>query len=255
MPREVEVRPVVNTLELTPAHRKQVLDVHRILGVVRQLVGPVGLEPQPVRPDAQRLDPLQTAFLPGVVPFLVRAGLDEELHFHLLEFARPKREVPRRNLVSEGLAHLCDPERNLLTRTVEHVPKIDVDPLCGLRPQIHRGCRILHRPHEGLEHEIEIAGLGELTADSTGGALIPFHVVGPEATVAISALDQGVREPLDVAAGHPHLGVHQDSGVEALDVLAPVHHLCPPGLADVVLQFDAEGAVVIYRPDAAIDLG
>jgi hypothetical protein len=48
------------------------------------------------------------------VPLLVGAGLDEELHLHLLELAGAEDEVARRDLVAERLADLPDPERDLL---------------------------------------------------------------------------------------------------------------------------------------------
>ena len=46
MARQVEVAAVVDALELLPAEREAVLDVDRLLGVVRQLVGGVLAEAQ-----------------------------------------------------------------------------------------------------------------------------------------------------------------------------------------------------------------
>ena len=53
---------------------------------------------------------------PVLVPLLVGAGLDEELHLHLLELAGAEDEVARRDLVAERLADLADAERRLLAR-------------------------------------------------------------------------------------------------------------------------------------------
>ena len=44
-----------------------------------------------------------------------------------------------------------------------------------------------------------------------------------------------------------------DRGVEADDVIAAVDEVLPPGLLDVVLQFDAEGAVIEEAVEAAVE--
>jgi hypothetical protein len=74
-----------------------------------------------VRVQAQALLAQAEAGVPGLpvgdpvlVPFLVGAGLDEELHLHLLELAGTEDEVPRGDLVAERLADLPDSERDLL---------------------------------------------------------------------------------------------------------------------------------------------
>src|SRR3972149_5435535 len=74
--------------------------------------------------------------------------------------ASTEDEVPRGDLVAERLADLGDAERDLLPGGPLHVQEVDVDPLGGLGPQVDGRGRILHRPHEGLEHEVEHAGLG-----------------------------------------------------------------------------------------------
>ena len=69
------------------------------------------------------------------------------------------------------------------------------------------------------------------------------------------ALDQRVAERPDMARRHPYLGVHEDPGIEPDDVIALLDHRPPPGALDVVLELDAEGAVVPDGVDAAVDLG
>ena len=81
------------------------------------------------------------------------------------------------------------------------------------------------------------------------------QLVEAVAAVARGALDQRVAERADVTGRHPHLGVHQDPGVEAHDVVAVLDHRPPPGALHVVLQLDAEGPVVPHGVDAAVDLG
>src|SRR5690606_15877691 len=85
----------------------------------------------------------------------------EELDLHLLELARPEREVPRRHLVPERLADLRDAEGNLHARRVEHVLVVDEDALRRLGAQV----RLVVLPgggaDVGLKHQVEIAGRSE----------------------------------------------------------------------------------------------
>ena len=73
--------------------------------------------------------------------------------------------------------------------------------------------------------------------------------------MALPALDQGVGEALDVAGGLPDAGVHEDGGVQADHVVALVDDGAPPGVLDVALELDAQGAVVPGGAEAAVDLG
>ncbi len=57
-------------------------------------------------------------------PLEFGAGLDEELQFHLLELAGPEDEVAGGDLVSEGLADLADPERDLPAGGALDVPEV-----------------------------------------------------------------------------------------------------------------------------------
>ena len=115
VPAEVEVAAVVDPLDLLPAEGELVLDVERGAGVVRQLVGAVLVPAQPRRARGRASWCHCHPPLPPVLePLRVGARLDEELHLHLLELARPEDEVARRDLVAERLADLRDAERNLL---------------------------------------------------------------------------------------------------------------------------------------------
>ena len=136
------------------------------------------------------------------------------------------------------------------------------DALRRLGAQIDHGGRVLDGTHEGLEHQVELSRLGELAVGVLAGLLgrLPraggvSELVGAEARLAGLAVDQRVGEAGDVAGGLPDAGVHQDGGVEALDVVALAHHRIPPALLDVVLQLDAERAVVPDGAGASVDLG
>jgi hypothetical protein len=52
----------------------------------------------------------------------------------------------------------------------------------------------------------------------------------------------------------PDEAVEDDAGVDALHVVALVHHPAPPGLLDVVAELDAEWAVVPGAAQPAVDL-
>src|SRR5690606_27664450 len=202
VPPQIEVRPVVDPLELVPAEREFVLDVEGALRVVRELLRRVLVEAQPLPADAERDDPLHAASLPVLEPLLVRARLDEELHLRLLELAGPEDEVARRDLVAERLADLRDPERHALAGRRQDVLEVDEDPLRRLRPEVDGGRRLLDRAHERLEHEIEHPRLAErvLRAADRALPLLDLGVVRPEPTVAVPALDERVREARNVPA-------------------------------------------------------
>ena len=57
-----------------------------------------------------------------------------------------------------------------------------------------------------------------------------------------------------MAARPPHVGVHEDGGVEPDHVVAAPDEALPPGPLHVVLELDAEGAVVPGAGEAAVYL-
>jgi hypothetical protein len=80
------------------------------------------------------------------------------------------------------------------------------------------------------------------------------QVIGPVALVTERALGQRVDELGDVPARLPHLAGQDDRGVQPDDIVALGHHRAPPLALDVVLQLDAERAVVPGSPQASVDL-
>ena len=182
-------------------------------------------------------------------------GRHEELHLHLLELARAEDEVAGRDLVAERLADLRDAERRLLARRRLHVGEVDEDALRGLRAQVRDRRVVLHRADEGLEHQVELARLGEGVLHAAVRARARLgQLVGAEALLAVAAVDERVGEGGDVAARLPHLRGHEDGGVEADDVVAQLHHRAPPGVLHVALEQHAERPVVPGRAEAAVDL-
>ncbi len=82
-----------------------------------------------------------------------------------------KMKLPGGDLVAKRLADLGDPERRLLARELQDVLEVDEDPLSGLRAQVGDRARVLHRADGGLEHQVELARLGELAVRALAGAL------------------------------------------------------------------------------------
>ena len=211
---------------------------------------------------------MEAIVYPTVEPFQVGLGADEKLHLHLLELPCSESKIPRRDLVAEGLADLADSEGELFPGGVHHVGEINEDSLCSLRSQPYLVSRILHGPHECAEHEIETAWLGELTPAVAAAeffrrvlgigsgridALFLQQVVLSEALVALAALDQGIAEILDVAAGLPGAGMHQDGGIEADHIVTAGDDGVPPCFLHVALELDAQRPIVPGRTEAAVD--
>src|SRR4029077_9126362 len=127
--------------------------------------------------EAKRPMPRHALRLPVLEPFHVRLAarrlrrIDEELHLHLLELARAKDEVPRRDLIAECLADLRDAERDFLSRRLLDVHEVDEDSLRGFRTKIDDRGALLDRSHERLEHEIEEARLAECALHPARGTL------------------------------------------------------------------------------------
>src|SRR5687768_12150971 len=109
MPPKVKISPVVDPFQFLPANGKLILDVEGSARIVSQFARPMLMKTQLVLADAVVEVPLDADLFPLLEPLHVRAGLHEKLHFHLLKLAGAKNEIPRRDLVAEGLSDLSDP--------------------------------------------------------------------------------------------------------------------------------------------------
>ena len=203
---QVEVRAIGDALYLAPAPRKQVLDVVGRLGVVREFVGFMRPHPQPVLAHAQFCVPREAVLNPPLVNLLVRPRLHEVLDFHHLELARAEDEAARRNLVAERLADLRDAEGQPLARRVQHILEVHEYALRRLGPQKRDRCVVFNGPYECLEHQVEVARLGQLAAAIRALAL--FELVFAPAPATNTAVNERVGEAIDMPAGAPHLRVH-----------------------------------------------
>ncbi len=152
---------LMHALDLLEAQRSAEieLDVERCPRVVRQFGRPCagGTAAASRRRPSARCQSMRRSFQYSNHCMSVAGGVHEELHLHLLEFARAEDEVPGGDLVAERLADLGDAERHLLPRRLLDVEEVHIDALRRLRPQVHHRRAVLHRPHERLEHEVEHA--------------------------------------------------------------------------------------------------
>lgn len=71
--------------------------------------------------------------------------------------------------------------------------------------------------------------------------------------VAAGALHERVRENLYVTGCFPDFTRKNDRGVQADHIVAALNHEVPPLLLDVLLEGNAQGAVVPCRTGSAID--
>src|SRR5579875_1503280 len=180
----------------------------------------------------------------------------EELDLHLLEFSASESVISRIDLVAECFTDLSDPKRYFKPAGIQDVLEIDKNTLGRFRTQIGQGGFILQSPHEGFEHQIEGAWLGQLAlvvlprrftwferASRCGqlvGSKTPFAALG-------FTIDHQVGKAAGMPAGYPYLGIHNNRAIQPddrnfLSIRAErrvAYHVLPPRFFDVAFQFDA----------------
>src|ERR1043166_1331782 len=142
-------------------------------------------------------------------------GLDEEFQFHLLELARAECEVAWIDLVAEGLADLADAERDLLTRNIKHVLELHEDGLGSFRAQVGHILRALDWPDVGLEHEVELARLGQEAAVLRVEACAVFDFFRGREFLRLGLFDSSllVKAAGDFAAGLGRFAFRDEDGI------------------------------------------
>src|SRR6185436_19539298 len=128
---------------------------------------------------------------------------------------------------------------------------------------------VLNRAQKRLEHHVEISRLGPLATGAavwagdllkTGrfaafpGLEVLFQMIRAEAPVTRQTFSQRVVECIDMPGGHPHAAGQDHRGIKANDVFPLGHHRAPPLFLDVLLELNAERAVVPGRAGPAVDL-
>ena len=165
---QVKVRARVDALELFEAHREVEFDVASGIGVVGQFH--VVVEPVVLLAEAKGFVPIDSGVFPVVVPRLLRARLDEELHLHLLEFTHAENELARDDLVAEGLANLRNPKRQLHPPALLHVQVVHEDALRRFRTEVNHAGVATDGTELGLEHQVELTHVGPVLRTANGAS-------------------------------------------------------------------------------------
>ena len=77
------------------------------------------------------------------------------------------------------------------------------------------------------------------------GNLIFYEHIGAVSLLRVAVIYQRIVESIDVARGLPHRGVHENSGINAHDIVVQQNHRVPPVLFNIVFKLHAVGAVVV----------
>ena len=172
-----------------------------------------------------------------------------------------KRKLPGVISLRNDLPTCAMPNGGLPPRDLQDVLEVDEDALRRLGPQVDARAALLDGADRRLEHEVEVARLGQIAVRALARGLAGLlraarvvEVVGAEAVLADAAVDHRIREAADVARGLPDARVQHERGVERDDVVALLHHRAQPGGLDVALHEHAVVRVVVGRAEAAVDL-
>ena len=229
------------------------------------------------------LEEARAVVLPICEPIKLSSRLAEELKLHLLELAYTEYEVTRRNLISEGFAHLSDAERYFLPCCSLHILEIYEYALSCLRSHVNLSSGILSHALESFKHQIKLPDACEITlaAGWALNALIcdkALHLfVGPAvyygliirilflqivldelirsvSGLAGSAVNKRIGESSYVSRCYPCLWVHQNSGIKAYVIGRFSDEFLSPRILDVILELNSERTEIPGVGQAAINL-
>ena len=80
------------------------------------------------------------------------------------------------------------------------------------------------------------------------------QVIGPVPALRCLVVDHGIMEGVYMPGRFPDGRMHENSRVESLDIVVPVHHLPPPPLLDVALQLDAQWTIIVRSAETAVNI-
>ena len=269
-----------NAPELAPAEGEQELYIGSAVRVVAEFLLGMLAEAYMLFLHAEGKQELMAVILPVFIPFHLGAGFTEEFQLHLLELAGTEGKVAGGYLVAEGLAHLSYAEGQLPAGSALYVLKVYKDALRGLGAEVDLAGSVLIYALEGLEHHVELANAGKVALSAlralyallcnilghflvgpavrvdVGKAMLVgivlYELVSPEPGLAGFTVHEGIVEADDVTGGHPGLRVHQYCAIHAYIIWALLNKLAPPGLFYVVLEFNAQWAVIPCVGKAAV---
>ena len=196
----------MDTFHFLEAEGQLELDVGGSIGIVSQLV--VVVETVVLCAEAKSLMPLHTGFLPRGKPVKFGTGLYEELHFHLFKLAHTENELTGNNLVTEGLANLCDTEGQLHTAGLLHVHVVHKDTLCSLGTQINLACTVGSRTHFGREHQVELTHVCPVagTADGAHDFLVKDNLTQFGQVTVVQCLCKTFVQRIALGSDFQHAG-------------------------------------------------
>ena len=144
-------------------------------------------------------------------------GVDEYLSLGLGELPQPDHTLTGRDLISKGLADLHRSKGQAVAEVAQEPGEVDEHALCSLRAEV--AGHLIARADHGLEHEVELVDLGELSATLRTADLVVLNaaidlliaesirhlhdvldeVVGPVDLLAIFATGERIGEAAQVA--------------------------------------------------------
>ncbi len=86
------------------------------------------------------------------------------------------------------------------------------------------------------------------------GNLVLDQVIGAIALLARTVIDHRIGKRADVSGSLPHARMHQNRGVQPLDVVAE-RHFAPPRFLHIAQQFHAQRAVIPATVESAVNIG
>ena len=105
---------------------------------------------------AQCLVPFESFFLPLLIPFFLCSRWDEELHFHLFEFAHAEDELTGYDFIAKGFSNLCNTKGKFHPSRFLDIEEVDKNSLCGFGPQIKIHGSIGRGTEFGAKHKVEL---------------------------------------------------------------------------------------------------
>src|SRR5450432_1926435 len=152
------MRDALELAEIRRGERIFILNVHRHLGIMRQLILFMIAESQVAFSHAQRSPPFHAFIFPEFVPLLRFIRMAEPFHFHLLELSRAENKVARRYFVAKTFADLRDTKRDSDARGVDDVFEIKKNSLRGFWAEMN--FHGIYCTNFTSQHQIELPWLG-----------------------------------------------------------------------------------------------
>ena len=176
--------------------RKLVLNVagaRANFGVVGQLVAVMLAQLQVAAGQANGLPPCKALVAPPGVPLRGLVWLNEELQFHLLKLATAECEIARGDFIAKRFSNLRNSKRHANARAVDHIVKVGENALRSFWAQVRGVGRIFNRAHIGLEHQVELARLGQSSRFLGFRANATRALVGAERGESANQVASGVK--------------------------------------------------------------